>query len=173
MDAKHCGESRIVKTSHVMPPDTNFHHTLFGGKLMSYIDDVASLSATRHSRRPVVTASTDSVDFLTPITTKDSVCLESCVISTGKTSMEVFVKVVAEDLYTGDRRIAATSFLTFVALDENRKPVPIPQVIPETDEEKKLHEMAPKRAEMRRTRREESKEFAKFLTTVKYWERDI
>ncbi|HJV45148.1 MAG TPA: acyl-CoA thioesterase [Bacillota bacterium] len=170
MEAKYCRDSRIVKTSHVMPPDTNLHDTLFGGKLMSYIDDVASLSATRHSRRPVVTASTDSVDYLTPITPKDSVCLESCVISTGRTSMEVFVKVVAENLYSGERRIAATSFLTFVALDENKKPVLVPGVIPETEEEKKLHDMAPSRANMRRVRREESKELALFLTTDKYWE---
>ncbi|MEW9669979.1 acyl-CoA thioesterase [Ammoniphilus sp. 3BR4] len=170
MEPKSCRESRIVKTSHVMPPDTNLHDTLFGGKLMSYIDDVASLSATRHSRRPVVTASTDSVDFLTPITPEDSVCLESCVISTGETSMEVFVKVVAENLFSGERRIAATSFLTFVALNENRKPVPVPPVIPDTEEEKKLHAMAPGRAEMRRARRVESKEFAGFLTTDKYWD---
>lgn len=168
MEPKRCRESRIVKTSHVMPPDTNLHDTLFGGKLMSYIDDVASLSATRHSRRPVVTASTDSVDFLTPITPKDSVCLESCVISTGETSMEVFVKVIAENLYSGERRIAATSFLTFVALDENKKPVPVPGIIPDTEEEKKLNAMAPGRAEMRKVRRKESKEFAGYLTTDKY-----
>jgi acyl-CoA hydrolase len=81
--------------------------------------------------------------------------------------MKVFVKVVAEDLYTSERRIAATSFLKFVALDENRKPIPIPQVIPETDEEKKLDAMAPERAQIRRTHREASKEFAKFFMSEK------
>jgi len=135
---------------------------------MSYIDDVASLSATRHSHRKVVTASTDSVDFLTPITLDDSVTLESYVVSTGKTSMEVFVKVIAENLFTGERRIAATSFLTFVALDEHRRPIPIPPVIPETYEEVKLHQLAPQRASHRRARREQSQLFASYLSTDEY-----
>lgn len=168
MEAKFCRESRIVKTSHVFPPDTNTHGTLFGGKLMSYIDDVASLSATRHSHKKVVTASTDSVDFLTPITLDDSVTVESYVVSTGKTSMEVFVKVIAENLFTGKRHIAATSFLTFVALDEDRRPIPIPAVIPETYEEVKLHQLAPQRAKQRRARREQSQAFASYLSTDEY-----
>lgn len=168
MEAKYCRDSRIVKTSHVFPPDTNTHGTLFGGKLMSYIDDVASLSATRHSHKKVVTASTDSVDFLTPITLDDSVTVESYVVSTGKTSMEVFVKVIAENLLTGKRRIAATSFLTFVALDENKRPIPIPTVVPETYEEVKLHQLAEERAKHRRTRREQSKLFASYLSTDEY-----
>lgn len=136
---------------------------------MAYIDDCASLSATRHARCPVVTASTDSVDFLSPIGMSDSVCLESFVTWTGRSSMEVFVKVIAENLMTGERRIAATSFLTFVALDENKKPVKVPQVVPQTDEEKKLHETAATRAAWRKQRREESQQLAEHLTTNKPW----
>ncbi|WAH38175.1 acyl-CoA thioesterase [Alicyclobacillus dauci] len=166
---KYCKESRVVKTSHVLPPDTNVHNTLFGGKLMAYVDDCASLSATRHARCPVVTASTDSVDFLSPIGMEDSVCLESFVTWTGRTSMEVFVKVIAENLMTGERRIAATSFLTFVALDEHKKPVQVPQVIPQTEEETKLNETAATRAAWRKQRREESRSLAEFLTTNKPW----
>ncbi|MGV3488826.1 MAG: acyl-CoA thioesterase [Tuberibacillus sp.] len=170
VEKKYARESRVIKTSRVFPSHTNNLDTLFGGILMSYIDDVASISAERHSRRNCVTASTDHVDFLYPITTEDSVCLESTVISTGRTSMEVFVKVIAENLKTGERRIAATSFLTFVALDENKKPVEVPQVIPETKEEKKLHEMAGIRAENRMRHRQASKELADSLTTMKPWE---
>ena len=84
--------------------------------------------------------------------------------------MEVFVKVIKEDLQTSERQIAATSFLTFVALDENNKPVEVPKVIPESEEETKLHETAQMRAEMRKQRREESKKFADYLTTVFPWE---
>lgn len=84
--------------------------------------------------------------------------------------MEVFVKVITEDLKSGERKIAATSFLTFVALDENSKPVQVPRVIPETEEEKRLHETAVQRAEMRRFRREESKKFADYLTDTFPWE---
>jgi len=170
MEKKYCKDSRVIKTNRVFPSHTNDLGTLFGGWLMSYIDDVASLAAVRHARHNCVTASTDHVDFLDPITQKDSVCLEAFVVSTGRTSMEVFVKIIAENLITGDRRVAATSFLTFVALDENGKSVEVPGVIPENEEEKKLVEMVDFRAESRMRHREESKELAKALTTQKHWE---
>lgn len=137
---------------------------------MSYMDDIASISASKLCRATAVTASTDSVDFLYPIRPADAVSLESFVTWTGKSSMEVFVKVITEDLRTGERRIAATSFLTFVALDANNKPIPVPQVLPETEEEKKLFETAEHRAEMRKHRREESKKFAGYLLTKYPWE---
>ncbi|UUZ80855.1 acyl-CoA thioesterase [Paenibacillus sp. P26] len=170
MEQRYVKESRRYKTSRIFPTDVNNHNTLFGGKLMAYIDDIASIAASKHCRRSVVTASTDSVDFLQPIRPTDSVCLESFVTWTGKSSMEVFVKVITEDLKTAERRIAATSFLTFVALDENRRPVNVPQVIPETPEEIRLHETAEHRKEMRAQRREQSKKFADVLTTVFPWE---
>jgi acyl-CoA hydrolase len=163
-------ESRAVKSSIVLPPDTNNHHTMFGGKVMSHIDDIAAISAMRHSRRPVVTASIDSVDFLHPIREGYSVCLESFVTWTSNTSMEIFVKVIAEDLLSGDRAVCATSFLTFVALDDNGNPTQVPNVIPETLQEKKLNETAPKRAERRKARREESKKIAGEAGVLKPWE---
>jgi acyl-CoA hydrolase len=169
MDAKTCKESRVVRTGRVFPNDVNNHYTLFGGKLMSDVDMIASISAQRHSRRECVTASTDSVDFLSPITPKDSVCFESYVTWTGSSSMEVFVKIIAENLKTGDRKIAATAFLTFVALDDQGKPTKVPTVLPETDEEKKLHETGEERAAKRKTHRKNSKELAKSLTTIKPW----
>lgn len=136
MDAKTCNESRVVRTGRIFPNDVNNHNTLFGGKLMSDMDMIASISAVRHARKEVVTASTDSVDFLSPITQQDSICIESFVTFTGTSSMEVFVKVIAENLITGNRKIAATAFLTFVALDENGKPTKVPGIVPESEEEK-------------------------------------
>ncbi len=138
---------------------------------MSDIDMTASISATRHCRKAVVTASTDSVDFLAPISPEDSVCLESYVSWTGNSSMEVFVKVTAENLMTGERKIAATAFLTFVAMDESGKPTRVPKVIPETAEEKKLNETAVFRADKRKENRKQSKELAEFFTTNRPWER--
>lgn len=170
MEAKTCNESRVVRTSRVFPNDVNNHNTLFGGKLMSDVDNIASISAQRHSRTECVTASTDSVDFLSPITPDDSVCFESYVTWTGTSSMEVFVKITAENLKTGERKVSATAFLTFVALDDNGKPTRVPKVIPETEEEKKLHETANERAEKRKLHRKNSKELASFLTTKKPWE---
>ncbi|MFS0861230.1 acyl-CoA thioesterase [Fredinandcohnia sp. 179-A 10B2 NHS] len=169
-ETKYCKESFVVKTSNVFPPDTNSHGTLFGGKLMAYIDDVASIAAVRHSRSAVVTASTDSVDFLHPIYEGSSVCLEAFVTYTGRTSMEVFVKVIAEDLLTGKRNICALSFLTFVALDEEGKPRPVPKVIPKSDEEKMLHESAKTRAETRKRRKKDNEKMAQQFSIALPWE---
>ncbi len=170
MDAKKCNDSRVIRTSRVFPNDVNNHNTLFGGKLMSDVDIIASISAQRHSRTEVVTASTDSVDFLCPITPQDAVVFESFVTWTGTSSMEVFVKIITENFRTGARKIAATAFLTFVALDDNGKPSKVPTVIPETDEEKKLHETGHERAEMRKIHRKHSKELASYFTTARPWD---
>jgi acyl-CoA hydrolase len=169
MEGKYCKQSKAVRTSRVFPNDVNNHNTLFGGKLMSDVDLAASISAYCHSRTECVTASTDSVDFLHPITPEDSVCLESYVTWTGRSSMEVFVKIISENLKTGERKIAATAFLTFVALDANGKPTQVIPVIPQTEEEKKLHDTAPARALIRKERRQQSKELATFLTTKTPW----
>lgn len=163
IERKAMKETLTIKTSHVFPPDANHLGTLFGGKLMAYIDDVASISAIKLARNPVVTASTDSVDFIKPIKVGDAVTLEAIVTWTGRSSMEVFVKVVSENLLSGEKSIAALSFLTFVAIDENGKPTPVPEVVPETDEEKWLHKTASKRAAYRKTRKQESKDLVTFF----------
>ena len=138
---------------------------------MRKLDTVATLSARRHSRvKECVTASTDSIDFLCPITQQDSVCVESFVSYTGRSSMEIFCKVIAEDMMTGERRIAATAFLTFVALGEDKRPVPVPQVVPETDEEKLLFEAGAERAAIRKARAKKSKELAAKIPLTKPWE---
>lgn len=170
MERKACSESRCVKISRVFPTDLNNHNTLFGGRLMAYIDDIASISAHRHARVEVVTASTDSVDFLQPVRQSDSVCLTSYVSWTGTSSMEVFVKVVAEELNTGRRHVAATAFLTFVALDENNHPIPVPAVYPETEEEKLLFDTGQERAKLRHKHRQASKNLAEKLTANKIWD---
>ncbi|WP_088052059.1 acyl-CoA thioesterase [Virgibacillus dakarensis] len=169
MDRKPCSNSLAVKTSHVLPPDTNNHGTLFGGKLMAHIDDVAALAAVRHARLPVVTASTDSVDFLEPVKEGDSICVEAFVTWTHNTSMEVFVKAVTEDLLTGERSVCTTAFLTFVAVDDNGRPIPVPEVYPETEQEKQLHQFAPERAAQRKKRRQHAKELAKNFGTAYPW----
>lgn len=170
MKPKPMNESRAVKSLIVLPPDTNNYGTVFGGRVTAYIDDVAGISATRHARKLVVTASMDSVDFLHPIRRGHSICLESFVSWTRKTSMEVFVKVVAEDMLTGDRHVCATSFLTFVAVDRDGNPQEIPPVVPETELEKVLFDGAPERAEMRRKRRRQSRAIAEQFGVAKPWE---
>lgn len=173
MESKTCRDSLTVKTSHVLPPDTNAHGTLFGGKLMAHIDDVAAIAAARHARESVVTASTDSVDFLAPVKEGDSICVEAFVTWTHNTSMEVFVKAVTEHLLTGERRVCTTAFLTFVAVDVDKDgtPVPVPSVVPEADYEKQLNEHAPVRAKHRKERRANSKQLAAAFGTDFPWDR--
>ncbi|RFU70963.1 acyl-CoA thioesterase [Peribacillus saganii] len=168
-ETKFCRDSFVVKTSIVLPPDTNNHGTMFGGKLMAYIDDVAAISAMRHARNFVVTASTDSVDFLHPINEGDAVCLEAFVTYTGRTSMEVLVKVISENLLSGDRHVCAISFLTFVAIDETGRPTPIPNVVPQTEVEKSLYDSAKERAEARKKRRRETDMMAKAFGSSLPW----
>ncbi|MDO3408816.1 acyl-CoA thioesterase [Saccharibacillus sp. CPCC 101409] len=170
MESTPIRTTRSYKMARVFPTDVNSYQTLFGGRLMAYIDDIASIAAAKLCRANTITASTDSVDFLYPIYMTDSVTLESFVTWSGRSSMETFVKVVREDLKTGERRIAATAFLTFVAMDDHGRKVEVPQVYPETEEERKLHDSAPDRAAMRRQRREASRELAEFLTSDYPWE---
>ncbi|MGE7782065.1 acyl-CoA thioesterase [Peribacillus sp. NPDC097264] len=146
-------QSRTFLTDLVFPPDTNHHNTIFGGKVMAYVDKIACIAAMRHCRKPVVTASSDSFDFLAPIKTGDAINLEAYVTCAHQTSMEVFVKVERENLLTGEKQLTARAFLTMLAIDEDGKPIPVPQVQPETEEEKRQYVQAQARYIERKNKR--------------------
>ena len=172
MEAKKMSETRIIQNDQVLINDLNNYHTLFGGVLMKKLDACATLSARRHARvKECVTASTDSVNFIEPIRQSDSVCIESFVSYTGKSSMEIFCKVIKEDMITADRRIAATAFLTFVALDENKRPIIVPDIIPETEEEKLLYSTGKERAEIRKLKRKQNENLISKLSIKKPWDK--
>src|SRR5690625_224652 len=115
MELKRTKETRIIQNDQVLINDLNNYHTLFGGVLMRKLDACATLSARRHARvKECVTASTDSVNFIEPITVDDSVCIESFVVYTGRSSMEIFCKVNAEDMVTAKNRIGSTALYNFV-----------------------------------------------------------
>lgn len=153
--AKPASESRTIMTQLIFPLDTNHHETMFGGKLMEYMDKVAAISAMRHARMQAVTASTDSLDFLAPIQIGEVIEVEAFVTWTNRSSMEIYVTVNTENLYSGVRKTTVTAFFTFVALDDNGKPAAVPAVIPETEEEKLLHESAPERHMLRSKRKQD------------------
>lgn len=153
MESRPASASRTVMTDIVLPPDTNTYGTIFGGNVMAYIDKIASITCMRYARKPVVTASSDSLDFLKPVKLGEAICLESFVTWTHNTSMEVYVKVQSENLMTGEVKLTATSYLTFVALGSDGRPTEVPQVIPETDEEKWHFDSAPARYELRKKRK--------------------
>ena len=144
----------VVKTTHlVLPSDTNALGTIFGGRVMAWIDLAAAIAAKRHARQICVTASMDQLDFLQSITMGQIVILQAAVNFTGRTSMEVGVKVEAEEPLTGKRTHTASAYLTFVAIDDEGKAIAVPPVLPETDDEKRRFE----RAKQRRTQRLRSK----------------
>lgn len=142
--------SRTKITKLVLPPDTNHLGTIFGGKVLAYIDEIAAIAAMKHSKQVVVTASIDTVSFHSSAKVGDILTLEATVISTGKTSMEVYVKVECEHLETGEKSLTTTSLLTMVAINDEGIPVPVPEVIPKTEEEQQLSEQAKKRREKRK-----------------------
>ncbi|MGB1929974.1 MAG: acyl-CoA thioesterase [Mariniblastus sp.] len=150
-------QSLAVQENIVLPGDTNAHDTMFGGLLMKRIDETAAISARRHCRGSVVTASNDGVHFHRPIQRDDIVVLESYVCSVGRSSMEIFVKIMTENASrNSDRNVAAISFLTFVALDDDGKPTPVPAVEPQSAEEVAVFRDRDMRKQMRLKKREET-----------------
>lgn len=128
--------SRTIQTKLVLPPDTNHMGTIFGGTVLAYIDEIAAITAMKHSKNVVVTASIDTVNFLSSARVGDILSLEGVVISTGRTSMEVYVKVECQHLETGNRTTTTTAILTMVAVNSEGIPTEVSGVIPETAEEK-------------------------------------
>jgi acyl-CoA hydrolase len=125
-----------------LPNDANPFGNLLGGRVMHLVDLAGAIAGARHSRVPVVTASIDSMTFLHPIHIGQLVILKSSVNRVFRTSMEVGVKVWVEDLSTGVVRHTSSAYLTFVALGPNNERVPVPPVIPETEDEKRRYEQA-------------------------------
>jgi acyl-CoA hydrolase len=118
-----------------LPTDANGLGNVLGGKVMHLVDLAGAMAAMRHARKPVVTASIDHMNFLHPIRIGQLIVLHSQVNRVFNTSMEVGVKVMVEDLITGRKQHTCSAYLTFVALDATGRPMPIPAVIPETEEE--------------------------------------
>ena len=137
-----------------LPNDSNGLGNVLGGKVMHLVDLAAATSAMRHARRPTVTASVDSLHFLHPVHIGELIILKASVNRVFRTSMEIGVKVVTENLLTGERLHTCSAYLTFVALDSDGQPVPIAPVIPETGEEKRRFDHAGERRAYRLATRE-------------------
>jgi len=134
----------------IMPHQANPYGTVFGGVIMAWIDMVAAMAAQRHCGKEVVTAGIDSLAFKEPINIGDHVVLRASVNYVSRSSMEVGVQVAREDPYTNRQVVATTAHLTFVALDANKKPTPVPPVLPKTEQEKRRYENARLRVKARK-----------------------
>ncbi|MGD2064640.1 MAG: acyl-CoA thioesterase [Nitrospirota bacterium] len=150
MNPRPASLSRVSSTHLVMPNDTNYLGTIFGGKVMQYIDTTAGIAAMRHSRRVCVTASLDRLDFHVPIESGHIIMLHASVNRAFATSMEVGVRVERENPLTGEVAHTASAYLTFVALDETGRPVEVPPLGLETDEDRRRFDGALARREARK-----------------------
>jgi acyl-CoA hydrolase len=149
MDTKNAAASLTIMTELVLPNDTNLFGNLMGGRLMYWMDIAAALSAQKHCNAPVVTASVDNISFQNPIKLGNVVHIEAKVTRAFNSSMEVHLKVWGEDLTHQYKYSSNEAYYTFVALDPNRKPRPVPSLLAETEEEKKLFEGALRRRQLR------------------------
>jgi acyl-CoA hydrolase len=157
MQGKPVRESISEYSELALPNDANGLGNVLGGKVMHLVDLAAAMAAIRHARRPCVTASVDSLHFLHPVRIGQLIVLRSSVNRVFRTSMEVGVQVETETLLTGEKLHTCSAYLTFVALDENRKAVEIPPVLPETEEERRRYRQAGERREYRLAMRERLK----------------
>ena len=149
MDPRKASHSVTIMTELVLPNDTNVFGNLMGGRLMYWMDIAAALAAQKHCNAPVVTASVDNISFENPIKLGNVVHIEAKLTRSFKTSMEVHMKVWGEDLQQQFKYKSNEAYYTFVALDPHRKPRAVPELIPETEEEKKLFDGALRRRQLR------------------------
>lgn len=147
--SKRIGDSQIIMTELVLPHHTNQLGNLLGGQLMHWIDICAALSAAKHNQRVCVTASVDRIDFHHPIKLGEAVTLVASINRVFKTSMEVGVKVFAQNFKENKKIHTNTAYLTFVGVDADGKPVEAIDGIPETEDEKRRYDEALQRRENR------------------------
>jgi Acyl-CoA hydrolase len=149
MNSKKPSESMSTMCQLVLPNDTNTLGNLMGGQLMHWMDIVAAMACMRHCGCPVVTASADNISFESPIKLGNLVSVEAQVTRAFNTSMEVYIRVYGEDIPTQYRYLANEAYMTFVALDPNGRPRPVPAIVPESENEKKRYDSALRRRQLR------------------------
>jgi len=158
MASKSVQNSIVIMHELVLPNDTNVLGNILGGRVMHYMDICAAMSAYKHARSPVVTASVDRLNFLAPAKMGDILILKSSVNYTGNTSMEVGVRIESENPISGEINHTASAYLTFVSLDDNQKPKAVEKINPESFDEIRRLKDAERRKEIRKNR---LKEFSK------------
>ena len=149
MEGKHSKDSRIVIIQQMTQQDANLAGNVHGGVVMKHINSTAGIVAVRHASSNVVTASIDRLDFFSPVYIGDLLNLKAGLNMVGRTSMEVGVRVEAENFLTGESRHTASAYLTFVALGGDGRPIEVPPLILETEEERRRHREAVARRDMR------------------------
>jgi acyl-CoA hydrolase len=150
MQGKQVKDSQITLHQIMLPEHANFMGNVHGGVIMKMVDEAGGICAMRHSQRPVVTVAIDSMTFHSPVHVGDVVSFEARLNWVGNTSMEVGVHVVADNPLTGECTHTNTAFLVYVALDDNQRPIAVPKLILETDEDRRRWAEAEQRQQSRR-----------------------
>jgi uncharacterized protein (TIGR00369 family) len=153
MRGKPVSASSVILSRVMHPNDASFMGTVHGGVILRMLDEAGGMAAFRHARKPVVTAAIDSMSFLAPVYVGNLVTAKASVNSVGRTSMEVGVRVEAEDLLTGKVAHAASAYLVYVAVDRRGKPLRVPPVVPTTAEDRRRMAAAERRRKARAARR--------------------
>jgi len=148
-EGKHVSDSGMTTVRIMMPTDGNIIGNVFGGAIMRYMDEVAGIVAFHHARKIVVTASVERMDFYAPVYVGNLLILKAAVNYVGRTSMEVGVRIEAEDPLTGLTTHTGSCYVNFVALDDKGRPTRVPPVIPVTPDEKRRFKEALARRRMR------------------------
>ena len=149
MKGKTVKESHVIMAQIMTPQDVNPSGNVHGGVIMKLIDTAAGVVAHRHTRGNAVTASIDRLDFHYPVYVGDLVTLKASLNYVGTTSMEIGVRVEAENILTGEVRHTASAYLTYVSLDVNGKPTTVPPLVLESEEEMRRNREAQARREVR------------------------
>ncbi|WP_118196236.1 acyl-CoA thioesterase [Albibacterium indicum] len=149
MKKKFAKDSHVVMNELVLPNDTNPLNNLMGGRLLHWMDIAGAISAQKHCDRVVVTASVDNVSFKHPVKLGAVITIEAQVTRAFNTSVEVRLTVWAQNMPGGTKVISNQAFYTFVAIDENSNTVKVPQLVPETEDEKEFYKSAIQRREIR------------------------
>lgn len=148
MKGKFPEESISTTTKVVLPNDTNTLGKLFGGSLLAWIDEIGAVAAHRHSGRVAVTAAINNVSFSIPVDLGAIVTLSAKVSRAFNSSMEVIIDVFVEDRFTGKKSVSNQAILTFVAVDQNGRTIDVPEIIPQTEEEKQRYDAALRRRQL-------------------------
>jgi acyl-CoA hydrolase len=148
MEKKHPKDSISTTTKVVLPNDTNTLGKLFGGSLLAWIDEIGAVSAHRHSGRVAVTAAINNVSFSKPVDLGAIVTLDAKVSRAFNSSMEVIIDVFVEDRLTGDKTASNQAIFTFVAVDQNGRTINVPEILPETENEKERYAAALRRRQL-------------------------
>jgi uncharacterized protein (TIGR00369 family) len=153
MRGKPVSASNVILSRVMQPTDASFMGTVHGGVILRMLDEAGGMAAFRHARKPVVTAAIDSMSFLAPVHVGNLVTAKASVNSVGRTSMEVGVRVEAEDLLTGKVAHTASAYLVYVAVDRRGKPLYVPRLVPTTAEDRRRMAAAERRRKARAARR--------------------